>query len=296
MLYNPSLTSQKHAKAPIERAWQNFTSNRLAMLGFLGVIFLCCISMAAPLFFHVLYEVQSEFLLVPPVWHPEGSFSFLLGTDDLGRNILHRLLQGTRLTFGNAMLIALLSMCIGASIGVLSAINQGFLSNMFLHILDIFLALPSLLLAIIGVAILGPTLENAFIAITLALTPQFVKTIHKEVYQEISKEYISALRLDGASKGYILFNTVLPNILEAVLIQFTRALSAAILDISAIGFLGLGSQPSSSEWGTMLADAADLAYLAPWTVTLPGLAIMFSVLCVNLAGEGLRQAIHESHR
>ncbi len=283
----------KTALTPFQKAISLFRQNKIAMLGALIVLLLFITSIFG---FDLVDSSTTEYVLIPPVWYPNGSFSFLLGTDDLGRNILYRLIQGAHLTFRNALIIAFLSLCIGVSIGIITVLFRNIFSRIFFYILDIFLAIPSLLIAILGVAILGATKENAFIAITLALIPKFVHTTHQEICHEMNKEYITALRLDGASKNYILFNVVLPNVIEPIIIQFTRALSAAILDISAIGFLRLGFDPDSPEWGTMLADASDLVYIAPWTITLPGLTIMISILSVNLFGEGIRQAIHESRR
>ncbi len=153
----------------------------------------------------------------------------------------------------------------------------------------------SLLLAIIVVAILGPGLFNTLIAITLALIPPFIRATYNAVHAEMQKEYIIASRLDGSPPLRIMRLAILPNIVETLVTQTTRTLSAAILDISAVGFLGLGAQSPQPEWGAMLADSSDLIYLAPWTVTLPGMAILFSVLVTNLVGEGIREALKEGN-
>lgn len=130
------------------------------------------------------------------------------------------------------------------------------------------------------------------LAIWLALIPRFIRAVYTAVHNEVEKDYIMAARLDGANDFYLLYNSILPNILTVLTNEFTRAISIAILDIAALGFLGLGAQAPMPEWGAMLGDSIELIYLAPWTVTLPGLAITFSVLVVNLVGEGLRQAIN----
>ena len=155
------------------------------------------------------------------------------------------------------------------------------------HILDTLLAIPSLLLAIIVVAFAGPSLSHAMFAVWLALLPRMVRSIYSMVHDELEKEYVIAARLDGASTLNILWFAVMPNITA----EITRALSMAILDIAALGFLDLGAQLPSPEWGAMLGDALELIYVAPWTVMLPGAAIMISVLLVNLLGDGVRRAI-----
>ena len=159
------------------------------------------------------------------------------------------------------------------------------------HILDTLLAIPSLLLAIIVVAFAGPSLSHAMFAVWLALLPRMVRSIYSMVHDELEKEYVIAARLDGASTLNILWFAVMPNITAGLVTEITRALSMAILDIAALGFLDLGAQLPSPEWGAMLGDALELIYVAPWTVMLPGAAIMISVLLVNLLGDGVRRAI-----
>ncbi|VFS53789.1 Peptide transport system permease protein sapC [Moellerella wisconsensis] len=170
--------------------------------------------------------------------------------------------------------------------------SHGIKSAILNHILDTLLSIPSLLLAIIVVAFVGASLEHAMLAIWLALIPRMVRTLYIAVHDELDKEYIVAARLDGASNIYILWYTVLPNITPILVTELTRALSIAILDIAALGFLDLGAQLPSSEWGAMLGDTLELIYVAPWAVILPGAAIMISVLLVNLLGDGLHRAIN----
>ena len=169
--------------------------------------------------------------------------------------------------------------------------THGLRSAVLNHILDTLLAIPSLLLAIIVVAFAGPSLSHAMFAVWLALLPRMVRSIYSMVHDELEKEYVIAARLDGASTLNILWFAVMPNITAGLVTEITRALSMAILDIAALGFLDLGAQLPSPEWGAMLGDALELIYVAPWTVMLPGAAIMISVLLVNLLGDGVRRAI-----
>ncbi|MDX1301985.1 putrescine export ABC transporter permease SapC [Photobacterium sp.] len=275
-----------------ERSWLNFRANSLAMFGLWLLLFLLLITITAQWLVPYQPHQQVGELLMPPSWDPAGYVSFFFGTDDLGRDMLTRLLLGSQLTFGYALLIAFASAVIGFTIGVLAGMTRGLKSSILNHALDTVLSIPSLLLAIIVVAYMGPGENNILLAIWLALIPRFIRAIYTAVHNEVEKDYIIAARLDGANNYYLLYNSILPNILTVVTTELTRAISIAILDIAALGFLGLGAQAPSSEWGAMLGDSIELIYLAPWTVTLPGLAITFSVLVVNLVGDGLRQALN----
>jgi cationic peptide transport system permease protein len=214
-----------------------------------------------------------------------------LGTDDLGRDVLSRLLTGTGPTFGSALMVTIIASIFGLILGVWAGITHGLRSAALNHVLDTLLSIPSLLLAIVVVAFIGPTLEHAMLAVGLAILPRVVRTVYSAVHDELEKEYVLAVRIDGASMLHILRYAVLPNIASVLVSEFTRALSMSILDIAALGFLDLGAQLPSSEWGAMMGDTLDLVYAAPWTVMLPGGAIMLSVLIVNLLGDGVRRAM-----
>ncbi|PMJ94931.1 ABC transporter permease subunit, partial [Vibrio sp. 10N.261.55.A7] len=201
-------------------------------------------------------------------------------------------IMGSQLTFGAAIIITAIAAIIGCTIGILAGMTKGLLSSTLNHLLDTIMSIPSLLLAIIFVAFLGFGEFNILLAICLALIPRFIRSVYIAVHAEIEKDYIMAARLDGANDFYLLWNSILPNILIVIATELTYALSIAILDITALGFLGLGAQAPSSEWGAILGDSVELIYLAPWTVTLPGFAIMVAVVIVNLVGEGVRQALN----
>ncbi|MBL1378071.1 ABC transporter permease subunit [Zobellella iuensis] len=281
-------------RSPLEQAWDLFRKNTLAMIGLWGLGLLSLLTLFGPwLAPYPPFEQFGQVLLLPPSWAIDGNIDFFLGTDDLGRDMLSRLIIGARLTFGNGVLVVLVALLVGGCIGILGGMSKGLKASILNHLLDTLLSIPSLLLAIIFVAILGPGLFNTLLAITLALTPQFIRATYNAVSDEMQKEYITALRLDGANHWRILRFGVLPNLSDTIVSQTTRGLSSAILDITAVGFLGLGAQPPLPEWGAMLSDAMELVYLAPWIAILPGLAILLSVLVVNMVGEGLRQAINE---
>ena len=203
-----------------------------------------------------------------------------------------KFLSSWGLTTSDAMFVVTLAATIcGLVLGTFAGATHGLRSAVLNHILDTLLAIPSLLLAIIVVAFAGPSLSHAMFAVWLALLPRMVRSIYSMVHDELEKEYVIAARLDGASTLNILWFAVMPNITAGLVTEITRALSMAILDIAALGFLDLGAQLPSPEWGAMLGDALELIYVAPWTVMLPGAAIMISVLLVNLLGDGVRRAI-----
>ncbi len=280
--------------SPVAQTWLAYKENPIAMAALWGMLCLLLVVVLGPSM--VTYDPQQQdpnALLLPPSWTTSGTLAHFLGTDDLGRDLLSRLVHGARLTFGSAVVATLFAMLCGGTIGVLAGMSQGLKSSVLHHMLDTLLSVPSLLLAIVLVAVLGPGLDNAVLAVTLSLTPQFIRAIYHAVNNELQKEYIVAVRLDGSPPLRILRLAILPNIVDTVVAQTTRALCTAILDISAICFLGIGAQSPSPEWGTMLADGMDLIYIGAWTVTLPGFAIIFSVLITNLVGDGLRSAIQK---
>ncbi|CAH0525711.1 ABC transporter permease subunit [Vibrio hippocampi] len=283
---------EERIPSQLERFWRSYRDNNLSMFGLWCLIATILVTLLSPWIMPFDPIEQSTKLLMPPSWSPDGTVENFLGTDDLGRDILSRIIDGTRLSFGAALVITAIAMMIGSVIGILAGVTKGLLSSTLNHLLDTVMSIPSLLLAIIFVAFLGPGEFNILLAICLALIPRFIRTIYVAVHAEIAKDYIMAARLDGANDFYLVWNSILPNILAIIAAEVTFALSVAILDITALGFLGLGAQAPSSEWGAMLGDAAELLYLAPWTVVLPGLAILYVVVVINIVGEGIRSALN----
>lgn len=277
--------------SPIKQLWHTFSKNPIVMLAFTCYMFLFAISIIGPFITpHPPLEIGED-LLLPPAWSDAGNVTFLLGTDSLGRDMLSRLLHGTSLTFGLSFVIVIISMLIGIFIGSFSAITRGVKSSLSTHFLDVILSIPSLLLGIIIIAILGPGLNSILWAIILVTIPQFVHVTRDAIKEEQRKGYVLIPILDGASELRVLITSIYPNIIDKIIIQMTLSQSAAILDIAALGFLGLGAPIPMPEWGAMLADSLDLFYIAPWTTYLPGLAILFTVVVTNLVGEGLRHSI-----
>jgi dipeptide transport system permease protein len=216
---------------------------------------------------------------------------FLLGTDPVGRDVLSRLIHGTRLSLIIGLVSVGLSLTGGVLLGLLAGFFRGGVEFTIMRLMDIMLALPSLLLAVAVVAILGPGLVNAMYAIAIVMLPHFVRLTRAAVIGEMGKDYVAASRIAGAGTGRLMFDTVLPNCAAPLIVQTTLGFSTAILDAAALGFLGLGAQPPTPEWGSMLASALEFIQSAWWVVTLPGLAILVSVLAFNLMGDGLRDAL-----
>jgi len=278
--------------SPFMQLWLIFRRTPVAMLGLACFVFLIFFAVLAPILApYSPIEGHLDMILLPPAWHPDGNVSFLLGTDELGRDMLSRLMYGTSLTFGLSFIVVIISLVIGVLIGSLSALTKGFKSSFLNHFLDVVMSIPSLLLAIIIVAILGPGISNTVWAIVIVLIPQFIHITRYAVKEEFRKDYVLASRLDGASNFRILYYSVLPNIVERIMSQATLAQSTAILEIATLGFLGLGAQIPLPEWGAILANGLERFYIAPWTVYLPGLAILFAVVTTNLVGEGMSHAL-----
>ncbi len=291
-MLSDNIYQEEHIPTQFERFWRSYRNNTLAMFGLWCLIILLVITILAPWLTPHDPQLQTSFLLVPPSWNVNGTVEYFLGTDDLGRDILSRLIEGSRLTLGASLIITIIATLVGGFIGILAGMTRGLISSTLNHLLDTVMSIPSLLLAIIFVAFLGFGEFNVLLAICLALVPRFIRSIYIAVHNEIEQDYIIAARLDGANRFYLLWNSIFPNILPIFAAEFTMALTIAILDITALGFLGLGAQAPSTEWGAILGDSVELIYLAPWTVTLPGLVIMFTIVVINLVGEGTRQSLN----
>ncbi|CCQ12415.1 Peptide transport system permease protein SapC [Pseudoalteromonas luteoviolacea B = ATCC 29581] len=288
------LYSEESNRSPLSRLWKKFKRNHPALVGLWIFMALLVLAVIAPVVSpYGINQQHSDALLLPPSWHDAGNVRFLLGTDDLGRDVLSRLMNGATYTFGLSVVAALITTFFGVILGTFAGLTRGIRSSFLNHLLDITLTIPSLLLAIIIIAILGPGLMNTVWAIVFALLPQHIHSIRNLVVQELNKDYITAFRLDGANQWYIIRRGIFPNIYEQIVVIFTMALSTAILDIAALGFLKLGAQPPVTEWGAILAENLGLIYIAPWTVGLPGVLLFLAVLATNLVGDGLRQVLKD---
>ncbi|MGB0495552.1 MAG: ABC transporter permease subunit [Kangiellaceae bacterium] len=273
--------------------WLDFQKNKLALSALVVFVIILCVALFANLLAPFDPTTQFEDAShIPPVWYEKGDIRFLLGTDDLGRDLFSRLVYGARLSLFLAALVVFVSSFIGITLGALIAFSPPWLDKPSMKVINFILSLPSLLLAIVIVAIIGPGLPNAIYAVTLVLIPHFLIATRSAILLELKNEYTVAMQLDGASKFQLFFYSILPNILPNILLQMVVAFSTAILEIAALGFLSLGAQEPYPEWGAILSESHHYLVFAPWSVTVPGLAIFFTILSINLVAEGLRDVMN----
>jgi dipeptide transport system permease protein len=288
----PTVGAMSQPPGPLREFWISFSANNGAVMGLAVVIALLLIALFAPWIApHLPDQTNSAAFLKPPSWQAGGSWQFLLGTDAIGRDILSRLIFGARLSLSIGLAVVLISVAAGIALGLIAGFARGIVEIAIMRLMDIVLTLPSLLLAIVIVAILGPGLVNAMLAVAIVVLPHYVRITRAAVIAEVSKDYVTAARISGAGTLRLMFSEVLPNCAAPLIVQASLGVSTAILDAAALGFLGLGAQPPSPEWGTMLADAREFVLRAWWVVTFPGLAILVAVLAFNLMGDGLRDAL-----
>jgi dipeptide transport system permease protein len=278
--------------AGLREFWHYFSQSRGAVLGLIIFVALIIVALIAPLISpHSPVEQYKQYFLLPPAWSPGGRPEFLLGTDPVGRDILSRLIYGSQFSLLIGAIVVVLSVAGGIILGLVAGYFRGWVDVLIMRVMDLILAFPSLLLALVLVTILGPGLINAMLAIALTLQPYFARLVRAAVMAEKNREYVTSARLAGAGHIRLMLRTILPNTLAPLIVQATLCFSDAILAAAALGFLGLGAQPPTPEWGTMLANAREFIQRAPWVVTFPGLCILVTVLAINLIGDGLRDAL-----
>ncbi|ANB61286.1 ABC transporter permease [Anoxybacteroides amylolyticum] len=269
-----------------KEGWRSFKKNKIALIGMGIVVFFILLAVFAPLL--APYGINDQNLslrLQAP------SKDHLFGTDDFGRDILSRVIYGARISLWVGFFSVLGSVVIGSLLGIVAGYYGRWVDGIISRVFDIMLAFPSILLAIGIVAVLGPSLQNALIAIAVINIPNFGRLIRSRVLSIKQEEYIMAAKAIGMSDVRILFHHILPNSMAPIIVQGTLAIATAIIEAAALGFLGLGAQPPNPEWGTMLASSKEFLTQAPWTMIFPGLAIMLTVLGFNLMGDGLRDAL-----
>ena len=274
--------------SPNAGLFRRLLDNRGAAAGLAIMVLLVLVAAAAPLVTpHGPAEQFRDSFLMPPF----QSASFPLGTDSLGRDILTRLIYGAQLSLLIGAVVVALSLSVGTLLGLSAAFAGGVLDVAIMRTMDVLLVFPSLLLAIVVVAILGPGLTNAMLAVAVVLLPGYVRLARAAALGELAREYVVATRSAGAGVWRLMLLVVLPNCAAPLIVQATLGFSTAILDAAALGFLGLGAQPPTPEWGTMLADARQFYQRAWWLLTFPGIAILVTVMAFNLLGDGLRDAL-----
>ncbi|MCB0326104.1 MAG: ABC transporter permease subunit [Bdellovibrionales bacterium] len=269
----------------------SFVQNKGAVIGVCIIAFYILVAIFAPFLApHSPEKIFTGQYTLPPLWMEGGTSQFIFGTDDLGRCLLSRLIFGARISVGVGFMVALFAFFVGTILGLVSGYFGGWVDQVIMRVTDLLMSLPSILLSIVVVVILGPGIFNAVIAVAIVKIPNFIRLVRASTMAEKNKEYIVASRTFGASHLRQIFINIFPNILAPLVVQTTLTFSDGILDIAALGFLGLGAQPPTPEWGTMLSDAKNYFIAAPWFVIMPGLCILFVVLGFNLLGDGIRDA------
>ncbi|MDU7111645.1 MAG: dipeptide ABC transporter permease DppC, partial [Clostridium perfringens] len=259
------LTENKVVAAPVpmtpmQEFWHYFKRNKGAVVGLVYVVIMILIAVFANFIApHNPAEQFRDALLAPPVWQDGGSWAHILGTDDVGRDVMSRLMYGARLSLLVGCLVVVLSLVMGIVLGLVAGYFGGIVDTIIMRIVDIMLALPSLLLALVLVAIFGPSIVNASLALTFVALPHYVRLTRAAVLVEVSRDYVTASRVAGAGAMRQMFVNIFPNCLAPLIVQASLGFSNAILDMAALGFLGMGAQPPTPEWGTMLSDVLQFA-------------------------------------
>src|SRR5262245_55964922 len=271
---------------PLLAFWRSFRENRGAVLGLAVVSVIVFVAIFANVLApHNPLEQFRGFTRLPPAWAEGGNPNFPLGTDALGRDMLSRIMYGARISLFIGLSVMVVSMIVGIVLGLGSAWFGGIVDVVILRIMDLIMSIPSLVLAILIMAILEPSLTNTIIAVTIVYLPRYVRLARAAALTELTKDYVTAAKVAGVGPWRLML--VLPNCLAPLIVQAALGVSDAILEAAGLGFLGLGAQPPMPEWGAMLADAREFITAQPWIMAFPGLAILITVLAINLMGDGL---------
>lgn len=290
---SPSLKPSAHPAGP--RVWRGLAKrlvrHRSALVGVIGTFVLVLLALLAPLIApHDPLEQSLRAALTPP--GPQ----YWMGTDEFGRDILSRILYGARISLRVGVLVVLISGTIGVTLGLLAGYFGGWIDSAISGATDVLLAFPGLLLAIAIVTVLGPSLVNALFAIAIANIPRYIRVTRGVVLAQTQRDYVDASRALGARSPRIMFRHILPNILAPVIVLASLGIASGILTAASLSFLGLGAQPPEPEWGAMLSTGRSYIRRAWWITFFPGLAIMLTVLALNLVGDGLRDILDPKTR
>jgi peptide/nickel transport system permease protein len=267
-------------------SWIHVRQHRLALFGASVVGALLIVALLAPILApqDPLRQDLYNRLQSPSIAYP-------LGTDDFGRDILSRIIFGSRISLRIGLVSISIALLAGSAIGLVAGYRGGVVDSLSMRLMDILLAFPSILLAIAIVAIIGPGIENVMIAVSIVMVPQFARLVRASALSVREMAYIEAARALGSGELRLMLRGVLPNCLAPLIVQSTLSLGTALLDAAGLSFLGLGAQPPTPEWGSMLSGGRELLLKAPWVMAFPGMAIFAVVLGLNLLGDGLRDAL-----
>ncbi|MDB9526668.1 ABC transporter permease [Oscillatoria sp. CS-180] len=281
------LTRAKRARRFL---WRLLESPSAKIGGFICLVLVLTAIFAPVIAPHDPTELGVGELLQPP------SLEFWFGTDEFGRDLFSRIVYGSRLTLYVGLIAVGISMTVGVLVGLIAGYIGGWLETILMRMIDVLFSFTETLIALAAVAVLGPSLTNAMIAVGISSIPFYARITYGAVLVEKNKEYFEAAQAIGAQHSRLIFRHVLPNVLSPIIVVATVGVSVAVLSASALSFLGLGAQPPSPEWGAMLAAGRDYFKRAPWITTFPGLAIAFTVLGFNLLGDALREALDPQQR
>ena len=285
------------SRTPFQSAMRRFVRHRSAQVGMMILSFLILVAIFAPVLapYDPIKPIREAKRRSPPCVHLLGCAAdkpqYFFGIDSNQRDLLSRIIFGSRLSLEIGISTVTFAIIIGMILGAVSGYAGGWTDNIIMRLMDVFLAFPSLLLAIAIVAVLGPGLINALIAIAFVSIPVYARLMRASVLQVKDQDFVSASRALGSSPVGILASHVLPNALTPLIVQATLGIASAILDAAALSFLGLGAAPPTPEWGLMLGEERNSVFNAPHLVFIPGIAIMLTVLAFNLLGDGLRDAL-----
>ena len=293
----PAVTSEEAAEVlgqptPLSAFWAAFRENHGAVFGLSVISTIALIAIFANFIApHSPIEQFRDAVRAPPIWDAGGTWRFVLGTDGDGHDTLSRLIYGARVSLFIGLSVMSVSFVIGVVLGLLAASVGSLVDVVITRVMDLIMAVPSLVMAILVVAVLGPSLANTIVAVTIVYLPRYVRLVRASALGELTKDYVTAARVAGVGPLRLMVATVLPNCLAPLIVQAALGVSDAILEAAGLGFLGLGAQAPTPEWGTMLADSREFIRSDPWIVALPGLAILIAVVAINLTGDGLRDAL-----
>ena len=282
----PVPESAEQAYSPVADFWRRLRKNKLAMVSLVVLLTLSLVAIFAP-----LVAPYDPYLGDMPKALANPSSEHLLGNDELGRDILSRIIYGAGISLRVGLIAVGIALSVGMVVGSIAGYYGGRIDIIIMRFMDIMLAFPSILLAIALMAVLGRGVENAIIAIGIVSIPEYARIVRGSVLSVKENEYVQAARAIGNNDFQIIFKHILPNVMAPIIVRATLGISTAILETSALGFLGLGVAPPIAEWGTMLGSGRGYLFNAPHLVFFPGIAITLTVMAFNLLGDGLRDAL-----
>jgi peptide/nickel transport system permease protein len=278
-------------RSPFRDSMRSLFSNKLAIVGMFMIGTVILVALSAPLIASQHPDENGVYAAFPQDNKLPPSLAHPMGTDVIGRDLLSLVIYGARISLLVGVFAVSLAILFGATLGAIAGFAGGTIDNVIMRIMDIMIAFPTILLALVIVVILGPGLFNAMVAVGIVSIPAFARITRASVLGESGKEYVMAARSVGAGARRVLWRHVMPNTLSPIIVAASLGIASAILDAAALGFLGLGAQPPTPEWGLLLSRNRGYMFTSPWLVFFPGLSIMFLVLGFNLLGDGLRDAL-----